>query len=47
MDELLNWVRRQANKAGFTIVIQSFCLINHMVRLVSESVTTRFSLDLF
>jgi hypothetical protein len=27
-DDLLNWVRRQANKAGFTIVIQRSNLIN-------------------
>ncbi|KEH16682.1 hypothetical protein MTR_0116s0050 [Medicago truncatula] len=33
-DELLEWVRRQANKAGFTIVTQRSSLINPMFRLV-------------
>jgi len=32
--ELLEWVRRQANKAGFTIVTQRSSLINPMLRLV-------------
>ncbi|KEH16076.1 hypothetical protein MTR_0341s0040 [Medicago truncatula] len=35
-DELLEWVRRQANKAGFTIVTQRSSLINPMFRLVCE-----------
>jgi len=35
-DDLLNWVRRQANKAEFTIVTQRSSLINPMVRLVCE-----------
>jgi len=35
-DDLLNWVRRRANKAGFTIVIQRSSLVNPMVRLVCE-----------
>jgi len=33
---LLNWVRYQANKAGFNIVTQRSSLINPMVRLVCE-----------
>ena len=33
-EELLEWVRRQANKAGFTIVTQRSSLINPMLRLV-------------
>jgi len=36
MDDLLNLVHRQANKAEFTIVIQRSSLINPMVRLVCE-----------
>ena len=35
-DDLLNWVGRQTNKAGFTIVIQRSSLVNPMVRLVCE-----------
>nr|ABN08441.1 hypothetical protein MtrDRAFT_AC157375g10v1 [Medicago truncatula] len=35
-DELLEWVRRQANKAGFTIVTQRSSLVNPMFRLVCE-----------
>ncbi|KEH16077.1 hypothetical protein MTR_0340s0010 [Medicago truncatula] len=35
-DELLEWARRQANKAGFTIVTQRSSLINPMFRLVCE-----------
>ena len=35
-DDLLNWVRPQANKAGFTIVTQRSSLINPMLRLVCE-----------
>ncbi|KEH25372.1 hypothetical protein MTR_6g018990 [Medicago truncatula] len=33
-EELLEWARRQANKAGFTIVTQRLSLINPMFRLV-------------
>jgi len=36
MDDLLNWVRRQENKAGFAIFFQRSSLINPMVRLVCE-----------
>ncbi|KEH33281.1 hypothetical protein MTR_3g434990 [Medicago truncatula] len=35
-DELLEWARRQTNKAGFTIVTQKSSLINPMFRLVCE-----------
>ncbi|KEH16353.1 hypothetical protein MTR_0219s0080 [Medicago truncatula] len=35
-EELLEWARRQANKAGFTIVTQRSSLINPMFRLVCE-----------
>jgi len=35
-EELLEWARRQANKVGFTIVIQRSSLINPMFRLVCE-----------
>jgi len=35
-DDLLYWVRRHANKAGFTVVTQRSSLINLMVRLVCE-----------
>ncbi|KEH30011.1 FAR1 DNA-binding domain protein [Medicago truncatula] len=35
-EELLEWARRQANKAGFTIVTQRSRLINPMFRLVCE-----------
>jgi len=35
-ETLLNSVRRQANKEGFTIVIQRSSLINPLVRLVCE-----------
>jgi len=35
-EELLEWARRQANKAGFTIVTQRSSLINPMLRLVCE-----------
>jgi len=38
-EHLLNWVRRQTNKAGFKIVIQRSSLINSMVRLVCERST--------
>jgi len=36
-EEFLEWARRQANKAGFTIVTQRSSLINPMLRLVCES----------
>jgi len=32
-DDLLNWARRQANKAGFTIVTQRSSLINDVIYL--------------
>jgi len=35
-EELLEWARRQANKAGFTIVTQRSSLINPMLCLVCE-----------
>ncbi|KEH38311.1 hypothetical protein MTR_2g067720 [Medicago truncatula] len=35
-EELLEWARRQANKAGFTIVTQRSSLINPMFCLVCE-----------
>ncbi|KEH25373.1 hypothetical protein MTR_6g019000 [Medicago truncatula] len=35
-EELLEWARRQANKAGFTIVTQRSSLINPMFRIVCE-----------
>ena len=35
-EELLEWARRQANKAVFTIVSQRSSLINPMLRLVCE-----------
>ena len=35
-DDLLNWVRRQTNRAGFNIVIHRSNLINHMLQLVYE-----------
>jgi len=35
-DDLLNWVRRQANRTGFTIVIHRFNLINPMLQSVCE-----------
>jgi len=35
-DDLLNWVRHQANRAGFAIVIQRSSLINPMLQLVCE-----------
>jgi len=35
-EELLEWARRQANKAGFTIVTQRSSLINPMLHLVCE-----------
>jgi len=36
-DELLDWVRRQANRAGFTVVIKRSCAIrNPMLELVCE-----------
>lgn len=35
-EELLEWVRRQANKAGFTIFIQRSSLIHPMLGLVCE-----------
>nr|ABN06012.1 hypothetical protein MtrDRAFT_AC149490g18v2 [Medicago truncatula] len=35
-EELLEWARRQANKAEFTIVTQRSSLINQMFRLVCE-----------
>jgi len=36
MDALLNWVRHQTNKAGFTIVTQISNVINPMLQLVCE-----------
>ena len=36
MDNLLNWIRRQANRAGFTIVIHRSNLINPVLQLVCE-----------
>ncbi|AES68811.1 FAR1 DNA-binding domain protein [Medicago truncatula] len=37
-DELIGWVRRQANKAGFTITIKRSCAVsNHILELVCES----------
>jgi len=35
-EDLLEWARRQANKAGFTIVTQRSSLINPMLRIVCE-----------
>jgi len=35
-EELLEWARRQANKAGFTIVTQRSSLVNPMLCLVCE-----------
>lgn len=35
-EDLLEWARRQANKAGFTIITQRSSLINPMLRLVCE-----------
>lgn len=35
-DDFLNWVRRQSNRAGFTIVIHRSNLINPMFRLVCK-----------
>jgi len=35
-EELLEWARRQANKAGFTIVTQRSNLVNPMLCLVCE-----------
>jgi len=36
MNNLLNWVRGQANKVGFTIVIQRSNLIIPMLQLMCE-----------
>ena len=35
-DDLLNWARRQGNKAGFTVITQRSTLIDPMLRLVCE-----------
>jgi hypothetical protein len=36
-DQLLGWVRRQANRAGFTVVIKKSCAIrNPILELVCE-----------